>query len=213
MNKFWICSLLIVFVVTCLPACAHNCTRNCAHYHHRSSSNPVYLIKKEQTEVKSAFQNCNEHLLVTSTTINHYSDGTRRVYKSYSVLNKNGVEIISNAYDIKHIIHDKKHYFLARKSKQYKIFDTNGKVLNIREYSFMEEIAPNKLLVKCNKKYGVININENIVIPLKYQKFKKVGADLYLTKLNGYYGLLSSDNNILVKNEYDKIKPLMDTFV
>ena len=140
MKNFGAIFLILVFFVS-LPACAHNCTRNCVHYHHRSSSssNHVYLIKKEQSEVKSAFPNCSEHLLVTNTTISHYSDGTRRVYKIYSVLDKNGATIITNAFDIKHIIFEKKHYFLAKKNKQYKIFDTNGRVLNIREYSFMEE--------------------------------------------------------------------------
>jgi len=211
MKKNWVICLTLILFITTLPACAHRCN----HYHHRSysGSNYVYLIKKEQSEVKSAFANCKEHLLVTNTTINYYSDGTRRVYKVYSVLNKDGAEIISDAYDIKHIIYNNKHYFIAKRSKRYKIFDANGKILNIREYSFMEELAPNKLLVKCNKKFGVININENIVVPLKYQKFEKVGADLYLTKLNGYYGFLNSDNKILLKNEYDKIKPLMDTYV
>ena len=161
MKKIVALFLITIMGSNILPATAHTCR----HYSHRthSSSQSVYLIKKEQSEETTNFSNCDEHSLVTKTTINYYSDGTRRIFKSYKVLNKNGVEIITNCTNIHHIIYDKKHYFIAKQNKRYKIFDNNGKIISIREYTFMEELDTNRFLVRCNKKYGIINLEENLI--------------------------------------------------
>ncbi len=193
--------------------CNHSYHSHHSTCHSSSGRSHVYLVKKDQTQETAKFPNCDKHLLQTNTTINYYSDGTRRVYRVYSVLNTDGSVLESGLSDAKHTIYNDKHYLFLRKNKKYKIYDDNGKVLSIRDYTFMEEIAPNRLLITCNKKQGIINLEEKIIVPIKYKSIKKVGKDLFITKLNGYWGMLNSNNNILIKNEYDKIKQVNEAFL
>ena len=189
------------------------------HHHHRGSihasyySSPTYLIRSDYSESEQAFKDCNDHYLITKTTVNYYSNGTRRIYNSYSVYNSNGTVIIPAASDIKHSLYQNKHYFLVRLNGKYQIMDSNGNLLSKRNYTKMKEISPNRLLVKVDKKFGIIDLGENKIVPIKYKKFEPVSSDLFITKLNGYYGMVDSSNNILLKNEYDKIKRTYDTYI
>ena len=212
--------LVLTMNIAVIAAPHGSCSKGGNHhsrgsYHHRgsSSSSSVYLVRKEFNEKEEKFANCDRHFLLTETTTNHYSDGTRRIYKYYTVFNSDGSTLISSASDIKHLIYENKHYFIARLNGSYKIVKEDGTEVNHKKYSSMSEIAPNKLLVKADKKYGVIDLTEKTIIPIKYKKFERVGENLFLTNLNGYYGMLDNSNNILIKNEYDKIKPLYETFL
>ena len=190
---------------------ASTCYRN---HSHSGSSCSRYIVGRDSAQTEQKFANCDEHYLLTETTTNFYSDGTRRTYYKYSVLDEKGNVVIDNCTNVEHVVsEDGKHYLLLRKNKQYGIYDGSGKRLSVRPYTFIKDIDDGRLLVKFNKHYGVIDLNENVVVPIKYKYFEQVGKDLYLTKLNGYYGLISGSNQIFVKNEYDKIKPLYDTFV
>lgn len=201
MKKFFLCLTLCFIVISNLPAEAH---RYCGSY---------YMTHRDYYQSEHRFKNCDRHSMLEEKTIYHYSNGSRYVYTNYTVYNSDGSILISDCSRIKHIIHNNRHYFIAYKGKCYKIIDESGNILTGKNYKKMEEIAPNRLLVKLNKKYGVIDINENIIIPIKYKEFKQVGQDLYQTKLNGYWGLINSSNTILAKNKYDKIKPLRETFI
>lgn len=189
--------------------------------HHRSHvgvhasyhSSPVYLIKSDYSESEQEFKDCKDHYLITRTTINYYSNGTRRVFNAHSVYNSDGTVLIPNCTDIKHTIYNKKHFFLVRLGGKYQIMDSTGTLLSKRNYTQMKEISPNKLLVRVDKKYGIIDLNENKIVPIKYKKFEPINKNLFLTKLNGYYGMIDSSNNIVLKNEYDKIKRVYDTYI
>ena len=201
MKKFILSLFFCFLVVSNSPAEAH---RYCGSY---------YLTHKYYYQNELYFPGCDKHSMLEEKTIYYYSNGSRYVYTNYTVYNSDGSILITDCSRIKHIIHQNRHYFIVYKGKGYKIIDENGNILTGKNYKKMEEIAPNRLLVKFNKKYGVIDINENIIIPIKYKEFKQVGYDLYQTKLNGYWGLMNSSNYIFAKNKYDKIKPLQETFI
>ena len=184
------------------------------HYHYSGcSSSCVYLIRSDSFQEEQSFKNCSKHSLLINGTTNYYSNGSVRTYYTYTILNEDKTPLISNCSDVKHLINNKKHYFLVKQNKYYKIINDEGFELTKRKYSSMDEIAPNKILVNVDKKYGVIDIFENVIIPIKYQKFEKLSSSLFKTKLNGYWGLIDNSNNILLKNEFDSIKLLYDAYI
>lgn len=183
------------------------------HYHSRCSSSCVYVVRSDNFQEEQNFKNCSKHTLLIDGVTNYYSNGSVRTFYSYTVLNQDKTPLISNCSDIKHLIHNKKHYFLAKQNKYYKIIDDNGFELTKRKYKSMKEIAPNKILVSVDKKYGIIDIFENVIVPIKFQKFEQLSSNLFKTKLNGYWGLVDNSNNILLKNEFDNIKLLYDTYI
>ena len=214
------CLIALSFIISanCVLAHPHHYNRgyynHSPHYYHSGcSSNCVYIIKSDNFQEEQVFKNCSKHTLLVDGVTNYYSNGAVRTYYSYTVLNQDKTPLITNCSDIKHLVHNKKHYFLAKQNKYYKIIDDKGFELTKRKYTSMKEIAQNKLLVKVDKKYGIIDIFENIIVPIKYQKFEQLSSNLFKTKLNGYWGLVNSSGNILLKNEFDNIKLLYDTYI
>ena len=181
-----------------------------SHYHSSSSS---YLVRTDSYSQEHKFPDCDEHKMTSETVVSFYSDGRSSTYTRYTLMNKDGTVIEDNCSDASHVVYKKKHYFIFKKNRKYNLMRTDGELISSRKYTYMREIAPNRLLVRANKKYGVIDLNENTVSPLKYKEIDEVGKNLFITKLNGYYGMMDSSNNILVKNEYNNIKPLYDTFI
>ncbi|MBO5738458.1 WG repeat-containing protein [bacterium] len=201
MKKVFICFILGFILSGNISANAHHC------------GSYSYLIGKDYHEEKYTFTNCDKHSVIEEISVYYYSNGTRRYYKTSTIFNADGSILVSGCSDVKHFIQNKKHYFTFYKNKKYQIIDENGNYLTIKNYKMMDEIAPNRLLVKLDKKFGVINIDGNIITPIKYKKFEQVNTDLFITKLNGYFGMIDSSNNILIKNEYDKIKQLYNVFI
>ena len=184
------------------------------HYRHSScSSSYVYLVRSDYNENESSFENCNKHYLLTKTTINYYSNGSRRTYSYHTIFNNDGSILIADCTAVKHTVYNGQHYFLVRKDGSYKIITTSGEQLTSRIYKEMIELEPNKFLVKADKKYGIIDLNENTIIPLKYKSFEKSPHNIYITKLNGYYGIINKTYTLSLPNEYDKITPLYDTYL
>lgn len=179
-----------------------------AHCH-----NHAYLVHKDFYQEEQTFHNCNRHYVVKETTVYYYSNGTRRSYTYSTIFNEDGTVVASNCRDVKHLIYNKKHYFTFYRNKRYNIMNEEGVIVSTKQYKEMQELAPNKLLVKLDKKFGIIDLNENKVVPIKYKKFEKIGEDLFLTKLNGYWGMINSSNKTIVKNEYEKISPIYDCYL
>lgn len=206
-----ILSLTALLVLGCItPALAHHHPR---YYGYYSTSCPVYLINQDFYEEEIPFHGCERHSLLAQTTTNYYSNGTRRIFTTYNILNANDELIAGNYSEVKHAIHNNKHYFIVKQKKTYKILDENGFELSKRNYKIMFEVAPNKLVVKSDKKYGIINLQDDIIVPIKYQKFERIGENIFLTKLNGYWGITDLYNNTLIKNDCEKITQLYDTLL
>lgn len=182
-----------------------------AEAHHCGSH--YYVTYRDYFKEEQNFSNCDRHFLLKETSVYFYSNGTRRSYITNTIFNQDGSVLESNCSDVKHIIYNNKHYFTFYKNKRYQIIDEKGNVLTTKKYKKMNEIAPNRLLVKLDKKYGIIDLNEKIITPIKYDKFEQISEKVFITKLNGYYGILNSNNKILIKNEHDKISPIHDVFL
>lgn len=204
--------LMLSFLISTSSVVAH--PHHSPVYHHSGcSSNCVYVVRSDSFQEEQAFKNCLKHTLLVNGTTNYYSNGAIRTYYSYTVLNQDKTPLIADCSDIKHIIHNKEHFFLVKKGKFYKIMNDEGLEISKRKYLKMKEIASNKLLVNVDKKFGIIDVDENIIVPIKYQKFEYLGSNLFMSKLNGYWGLIDNSGNILLKNENDKIEKLYDTYV
>lgn len=181
------------------------------NYHYHGSSH--YVVHKDYFEDEIKLTDCEKHSLIAQTTIYYYSDGTRRSYTNYSILNSDGTVLASNCREVKHTIYNKQHYFLIKQDGSFKIINDKGVQISKRKYTKMKEIYPNKILVRADKKYGIIDLADNVIVPIKYNLIEQIAGDLFITKLNGYYGMINSLNKIYLKNEFDKIKPLYDTYL
>ena len=201
----WIIKKCFVLLLFSIFLCSNSIVY--AHCH-----NHVYLVHKDFYQEEQNFHNCDKHYVLTETTVCYYSNGSRRTYTNSTIFNKDGSIVATNCRDVKHLIFNKKHYFTFYKNKKYNILDESGVITSVKNYKKMEEIAPNKLLVKLDKKYGIIDLKENKIVPIKYKKFEKIGDDLYLTKLNGFWGILNSSNKTILRNQYDKITPIYECF-
>ena len=196
--------------------CSRNHHYNCPHTHSTSngSSQPVYLVRTEHNSSEEKFPNCAKHYMKTETTINHYSDGSRRTYINSTVYNQDGSVLASDCNKVSHVFNKNNHYFIICKNRSgCSIINSKGETLTNKNYSNIEELKENRYLVKYDKKFGIIDINENIITPVKYQKFQKISKDTFVTRLNGYYGILDIENNVLVKNDCEKIKPIHDAIL
>jgi len=211
MKKIFILIVFLVFVYSGVEARPHSYN----NYHHSSSeSRPVYLIGTDKHMTEQKFPGCDKHYVETETIINYYSDGTRRTYSNSTIFNSDGSVLVADCQSVKHVIYNNNHYFIVKKYKEgYKIIDSSANVLTKRNYSRMEEVSSNRILVKADKKYGIIDLQENIVIPVKYQKLEMKGDNIFLAKLNGYYGIIEINNNELIKCECEKIKQVYDVFI
>lgn len=185
-------------------------------YHHRysgCSSSCVYIVRSDYSENESKFENCDDHYLLTKTTVNYYSNGSRRTFNYHTIFNNDGSILMADCTAVKHINYHKQHYFMIRKGGSYKIITSQGQELTTRKYKQMTELEPNRLLVQVDKRYGVIDLHENTIVPIKYKSFEKSPHNIFITKLNGYYGILNSEYKLVLPNEYDKIKTLYDTYL
>lgn len=180
-----------------------------AHYCHSH----YYVTYKDYYQEEYTFPNCDKHSMLSETNVYYYSNGTRRSYTTCTIFNHDGSILESGCSNVKHYIFNNKHYFTFYKNKKYQIMDEYGNYLSVKKYKYMQEIAPNRLLIKLDKKFGIVTLNDETIVTPKYKKFEQIGENLFLTKLNGYYGMIDSSNNILIKHEHDKITKLYDTFI
>lgn len=221
MKKIVVCLLIFYCSISlCAYASKHTCSSKCAHHsaqQHSSSSGsstPVYLVKSEHSTTEQKFPNCEKHYVVVETTINYFSDGTKRVHTNNTIYNKDGSVLVSDCSHVNHILYNNNHYFIIAKNRGgYSIIDSTGNSVTKKSYSRIEEVNENRFLVKYDKKYGIIDIAEKVIVPIKYQKFQQISKGIYISKLNGYYGIIDTNNKILVKNDCERMKPLYDTVI
>ncbi len=197
-----------------------NCTNRNSHYHNSnyrncsSSSCSTYLVETREEITEDKFPNCKNHYMVTKTTTKYYSDGSKLSFAISTIYNSDGSILVDDCRNVKHIIYNNEHYFTFLKDKYYRVMNSQGIRLTGANYTQMQEVAPNRLLVKRDKKYGVIDLNQKTIIPIKYQELEQIeNNNVFISKLNHYYGIVDIDNNILVENTCDKIKPLQDTLL
>ena len=208
MKRFFIITILIISLYSgTVNAHPHYHGGGYGHYRYSSCSNHVYIVRSDYNKSETNFSNCNSHYLLTKTTTNYYSNGTRRTFSAYTILKNNGEILAENCSFVKHIEVNKEHYFIVKKDKICSIINSVGNSITTKDYRSITELAQNRFLVKYEKFYGIIDINENFIVKPFYNKFKPVSSNSFLTKLNGYYGLIDINGKMLLKNKYDKITP------
>ena len=84
-------------------------------HHHSSgcSSNCIYVVNSEIYQDERNFADCKEHFLYTETVVNYYSNGTKRTYNNYTILNSDGSILANNCSMAEHVIQNNKHYILV----------------------------------------------------------------------------------------------------
>ena len=172
MKKIFIYYFLIICLCNIAVAkcnCTHNNSNHSHHHsnysHHHSNyssssgnSHPVYLIKTENSTKEEKFPNCKKHYMITETTINYYSDGSKRIYLNSKIYDSKNAVIASDCSSVEHIVYKNNHYFAICKNRGgCSLINEKGENITKRSYSMINKIADNRLLVKCDKKYGIID--------------------------------------------------------
>ncbi|MBQ8635360.1 WG repeat-containing protein [bacterium] len=203
----------VLLALTLVLSCNYNLAQASCHRHGSSCSSCVYVVRSDNFQEERTFPKTDKYSLFVDTTINYYSNGSKRTYYNYTIFKQDGSVLASNCSDVQHVLVDNKDYFLIKKGSYYKILDSKALEVANRKYTRAQEVMPNRILVRVNKRYGIIDIKENVIVPIKYKEFTEVGNNLFITKLNGYYGMIDSSNKVYLKDEYDRIKPLYDTYL
>ena len=149
-------------------------------HHYNSSSSTNYIVRSDYIRDEHKFIDCKEHSLIKETTVNYYSNGSKRAYSYYTILNSDGSVLESECTDVKHTVLEAKHYITFKKGKYYKIMDGKGNIISTRNYKKLSELSKNRLLARIDKKYGIIDLNENIIVPIKYKKIEQIGQNLFI---------------------------------
>ena len=218
MKKIYAAFIVLMLLLINIPAHAGHHShghynRGLYSHHGSSSSSSIYIVGRDYNSKEEHFPDCDSHYVVTDIFTYFYSDGSRRTYTNSTIYNKDGGIIQTNCQSVKHVIFEKEHYFIIRQGRICKVIDSVGNAITVHPYSYMEEIVPNRLLVRLNKKYGIITLKEDIIAPIKYKKFERIEENIFITKLNGYYGVMNSDGKVLIENEYDKISLINDSLL
>ncbi len=174
---------------------------------------PIIPISTYTNQYQEFFPGCDEHILQINELVTEYSNRTSSSYRWYSVVDKNGFVIFSNADYIEHLDKDGKHYFLVKANGKTKIINDKGIMASPQEYSSAVPLAYDRIKVSKNVSmmktvFGVIDYSGKEIIPLKYQQlnFGNFNNGIFISKLNGYFGLVNLDNYSFLRNEYDSIK-------
>lgn len=141
MKKRSLIVLLFILTSSYYSVSAHSC------------SSHAYLTHKDFYQEEQTFSNCKQHYVLKETSVYYYSNGTRRSYTNSTIYNEDGSVLESDCRNVRHIIYNNKHYFTFYKNKKYNIMNNKGEIISLKNYKSMEEVKPNRLLVKLNKKY------------------------------------------------------------
>ena len=122
-----------IFIILALLLTVNSVQAHPRHYNYgygySGCSNCVYLLKSDFYQKTQTLPDCEDHSILIDTTINYYSNGAKRTYSTYSVVdNKKETIILSDYLDIKHVLVNNKHYFLAKNGREYKILNGKGAV-------------------------------------------------------------------------------------
>lgn len=200
MRKIVVSLFLVLAIFNSSTAFAHHCSS-------------VYLVHKEVESEQIRFLDCNRHTMLKETTTYLYSNGQRRKIDNSTIFNQDGSIIENDCSNVKHIIYKNNHYFTFYKNRKYNIINEKGKYLTNKKYTSINEIAPNRLVVRFDKKYGIIDLNGNSITTTKYKSFEQINDNLFKTELNGYYGFIDYNGTSILENEYDKITQLYNIFL
>ena len=183
MKKILVILALALFFTTTISEAKSNSKTSRSNYHHNhssSSSSSNYIIKSDYIRDEHNFANCEEHSVIKETTVNYYSNGNKRAFSYYTILNNDKTVLESDCTDVKHTIYENKHYIIYKKGKYYRIIDGVGNVISMRNYTKLQELSTNRFLAKIDKKYGIIDLKEKVIVPIKYKSIEQVQKNFFI---------------------------------
>ena len=125
--------------------------------------------------------------------------------KQYGAINLKGVEIIPTEYKELKI---NGIYLYGSKDDEQKVFDTNGKIVNIPFNEYINSTSTLKYFIKSQDgKYTVVNSNFEDLTKQNYH-FLEYAYDNYFIATNEQdkVGVIDTEENIVVEFEYDVIQ-------
>ena len=175
-----------------------------------SGTDDIYLIASENGQA-GVFVN-NNKIIDTKYQSIIYNDDTKNfvveITGKYGVINNRGVEILPVEYSS---IEIKGIYIYTTKEEEQKVFDKEGKEVEIAFDTIIEPTKNSEYYVKSvqNQKYSILNSNFEEISKQEYS-YLEYAFDKYFiaTNMEGKSGVIDTNENILLNFEYDVVQSI-----
>ena len=175
-----------------------------------SGTDDIYLIASENGQA-GVFVN-NNKIIDTKYQSIIYNDDTKNfvveITGKYGVINNRGVEILPVEYSS---IEIKGIYIYTTKEEEQKVFDKEGKEVEIAFDTIIEPTKNSEYYVKSvqNQKYSILNSNFEEISKQEYSYLEYAFAQYFIaTNMEGKSGVIDTNENILLNFEYDVVQSI-----
>lgn len=175
-----------------------------------SGTDDIYLIASENGQA-GVFVN-NNKIIDTKYQSIIYNDDTKNfvveITGKYGVINNRGVEILPVEYSS---IEIKGIYIYTTKEEEQKVFDKEGKEVEIAFDTIIEPTKNSEYYIKSvqNQKYSILNSNFEEISKQEYSYLEYAFAQYFIaTNMEGKSGVIDTDENILLNFEYDVVQSI-----
>ena len=175
-----------------------------------SGTNDIYLIASKNGQA-GVFVN-NSKIIDTKYQSIIYNDETKtfivEITGKYGVLNDKGVEVLPVDYSS---IEIKGMYIYTTKEEEQKVFDKEGKEVDIPFDTIIEPTANSEYYIKSvqNQKYSILNSNFEEISQQEYTYLEYAFAQYFIaTNIDGKSGIIDTSENILLNFEYDVVQSI-----
>lgn len=175
-----------------------------------SGTDDIYLIASENGQA-GVFVN-NNKIIDTKYQSIIYNDDTKNfvveITGKYGVINNRGVEILPVEYSS---IEIKGIYIYTTKEEEQKVFDKEGKEVEIAFDTIIEPTKNSEYYIKSvqNQKYSILNSNFEEISKQEYSYLEYAFAQYFIaTNMEGKSGVIDTNENILLNFEYDVVQSI-----
>ena len=175
-----------------------------------SGTDDIYLIASENGQA-GVFVN-NNKIIDTKYQSIIYNDDTKNfvveITGKYGVINNRGVEILPVDYSS---IEIKGIYIYTTKEEEQKVFDKEGKEVEIAFDTIIEPTKNSEYYIKSvqNQRYSILNSNFEEISKQEYSYLEYAFAQYFIaTNMEGKSGVIDTDENILLNFEYDVVQSI-----
>ena len=175
-----------------------------------SGTDDIYLIASENGQA-GVFVN-NNKIIDTKYQSIIYNDDTKNfvveITGKYGVINNRGVEILPVEYSS---IEIKGIYIYTTKEEEQKVFDKEGKEVEIAFDTIIEPTKNSEYYIKSvqNQRYSILNSNFEEISKQEYSYLEYAFAQYFIaTNMEGKSGVIDTDENILLNFEYDVVQSI-----
>lgn len=124
------------------------------------------------------------------------------------ILNKEGKEIVSVAYDYVMCSENK---ITATRGESVEIYNARGEKQN-SEYANTIEVKDTNYIITIdeNDKFGISNKDGKIIVENKYEYIGYAFGNYFIATENGKVGVINTENEVIINFEYDIIEKVKD---